>query len=289
MASEEFFKSLLDNLSDGVYFVDRERRILYWNRGAEELTGFAAAEVVGRRCADGVLMHVDGEGCALCDDGTCPAAAVMRSGEPVERRVFLHHHDGHRVPVMTRIAPLRGPNGDITGAVEVFSDDSVALAAADQIAQLRQAALLDPLTGIGNRRYGEVELASRLGTLARYGWALGLLMVDVDRFKDVNDRHGHEAGDGVLRMVAQTLSRNVRPFDAVCRWGGEVICCTARSSSAAFWKTRPSCGLRRRSALPLPSALPLRAEMTRHGRWWRAQTPSCTRPRRPAATASAAT
>jgi diguanylate cyclase (GGDEF)-like protein/PAS domain S-box-containing protein len=221
VATEEFYKSLLDNLSDGVYFVDLERRILYWNRGAEHITGFAATDVIGQRCADGLLMHVDGEGCLLCHDETCPAAESMRSRTPLERRVFLHHRDGHRIPVLARITPLRGDNGEIVGAVEVFSDDSVAVAAADQIVQLRQAAMLDPLTGIGNRRHGEVELANRLGTLERYGWTLGVLMVDVDGFKRVNDEHGHEAGDAVLHMVAQTLSRNVRAFDAVCRWGGE--------------------------------------------------------------------
>lgn len=60
-------QSLLDQLYDGVYFVDRSRRITYWNKAAERLTGYEAQEVIGKRCADGVMVHVDGEGRQLCE------------------------------------------------------------------------------------------------------------------------------------------------------------------------------------------------------------------------------
>lgn len=54
---DDFYRELLDNLHDGVYFVDRDRRITFWNKGAERLSGFSAAEVVGRRCSDNILTH----------------------------------------------------------------------------------------------------------------------------------------------------------------------------------------------------------------------------------------
>ncbi len=218
---EEFYRFLLDNLSDGVYMVDRQRRIIDWNRGAERLTGYSAAEVVGRECAAGLLSHVDEAGHLLCPAETCPAEEVMREGRPLQRRVFLHHRDGHRVPVNTRIAPLRGAAGQVTGALEVFSDDSAALAAAEQIRRLEEASLLDPLTGVGNRRFGGLELANQLARLQRYGWPFGVIFLDVDGFKTINDIHGHETGDAVLSMVARTISGAVRSFDVVCRWGGE--------------------------------------------------------------------
>ena len=65
-AAEPFHKKLLDNLYDGVYFVDVDRTITYWNKGAERLTGFAAREAISRHCFDNFLMHVDKAGCALC-------------------------------------------------------------------------------------------------------------------------------------------------------------------------------------------------------------------------------
>ncbi len=220
-AGEEFYRSLLDNLSDGVYLVDRQRRIVYWNRGAERLTGYSAAEVVGRECSAGVLCHVDEQGHLLCPAATCPAEEVMRQGKMLERRVFLHHRNGHRVPVFTRIAPLRNGAGEVSGALEIFSDDSAALAAAERIKRLEEASLLDPLTGVGNRRFAGLELANQLGRLQRYGWSFGVIFLDVDDFKAINDTHGHATGDAVLSMVARTIAGAVRSFDAVCRWGGE--------------------------------------------------------------------
>lgn len=218
---EEFYRSLLDNLSDGVYLVNRQRRITYWNRGAERLTGYSAAEVVGRECSAGVLCHVDEDGHLLCPAESCPAEEVMRQGKTLERRVFLQHRDGHRLPVFTRIAPLRNSAGEVSGALEIFSDDSAAVAAAEQIRRLEEASLLDPLTGVGNRRFAGLELANQLARLQRYGWPFGVIFMDIDHFKAINDTHGHTTGDAVLSMVARTMSAAVRSFDAVCRWGGE--------------------------------------------------------------------
>ena len=96
---KDFYKELVDNLYDGVYFVDRDRRITYWNEGAERITGYSAPQVIGRRCRDTLLNHVTANGVLLCQDHY-PLAAVMENGKPREAEVYLHHADGHRVPVM---------------------------------------------------------------------------------------------------------------------------------------------------------------------------------------------
>ncbi len=64
-------------------------------------------------------------------------------------------------------------------------------------------------------------LSSRLDELRRYGWPFGLLFIDIDNFKDVNDSHGHEVGDKALRVVAMTLLKSLRPFDFLGRWAGD--------------------------------------------------------------------
>lgn len=216
----EFYKSLLDSLYDGVYFLDRERRIVYWNSGAERITGYSAGEVVGRRCSDNILMHADRSGKTLCN-GFCPAARAMDEGGPNEAEVFLHHRDGHRVPVVVRISPIRDENGTVIGAVEVFSDNSEKLASQSLIEDLQEKAFQDTLTGLPNRRFLEKFICTRLDEMSRYGWPFGLVFLDIDRFKLINDSYGHDMGDEVLRMVARTLTHCSRSFDTVGRWGGE--------------------------------------------------------------------
>ncbi|MCX6638152.1 MAG: diguanylate cyclase [Acidobacteria bacterium] len=220
MNDDGFYRKLLDNLFDGVYLVDREGRITYWNRGAEELAGFPASQVVGTHCWDNKMMHVDAAGTQLCAGG-CPLAATMEDGCPREAEVFMRHQLGHRVPVSLRVSPVRNGGGQITGAVEVFRDNSAKNAAEDKIVQLEGLALLDPLTGVGNRRNVEIRLQASLAAFQRYGWAFGVLFLDVDRLKKVNDTAGYEAGDQVLRMVARTMAASLRPMDSFGRWGGE--------------------------------------------------------------------
>lgn len=217
---EEFYRDLVDSMSDGVYFVDCRRNITYWSGGAERLTGYRATEVVGRGCRDGLLNHVDVQGTALCGTA-CPLAATIRDGRRRDAHVYMHHADGHRQPVWVRSSALYGPDGDIVGAVEVFSDDSAIADARAQVDELQQLALTDTLTAVGNRRYLEMQIEARLNEWRRHELPFGVLMVDIDLFKNVNDTYGHDAGDQVLAMVARTLSFGARGTDVVARFGGE--------------------------------------------------------------------
>lgn len=216
----DFYKSILDNLFDGVYFVDRARRITYWNRGAERISGYASDEVMGRSCADNILMHISPNGDELCLT-CCPLAETLSDGRQREAEVYLHHKNGHRLPVSVRISPLRDETDRIVGAVEVFSDATSHARLLNELNELKNQTLADVLTGLGNRRCAGLEFKRRLGELQRYGVPFGLLFVDVDNFKAVNDSYGHDTGDRVLAMVAKTLKSALRGMDTVCRWGGE--------------------------------------------------------------------
>lgn len=214
------YKDIIDNLYDGVYFVDLDRVISYWNKGAERITGYRAEDVRGHSCRDGILNHVTADGTSLCA-GACPLAATMRDGEPREADVFLHHADGHRLPVLVRCAPLRDEHGTIIGAVETFSSELGVRAARKELSQLRRSVRTDTLTGIGNRAFLEGRLRALVAEYdARPGEA-AVVLVDIDGFKTINDAHGHDVGDRVLRMVATTLRRNLRASDGVGRWGGD--------------------------------------------------------------------
>lgn len=216
---EPLLHEILETVADGVYFVDRDRRILSWNRSAERITGFSRDEVVFTSCFDNKLRHVDDVGCELCT-GHCPLAGSMQDGEARTGQVFLHHKLGHRVPVEIKVIPVRDAEGVIVGAVEIFREIP-SLKGVSEIEDLRRMAFLDPLTELGNRRYAEISLGIKLYELDRYGWPLGVLFIDVDQFKEINDRHGHATGDEVLRMVARTLRHAARASDFLGRWGGE--------------------------------------------------------------------
>jgi diguanylate cyclase (GGDEF)-like protein/PAS domain S-box-containing protein len=220
----DFCQELLDNLYDGVYYVDPDRRITFWNKAAEVITGYSRQEVLGRHCSDNLLKHVDEQGVSLCLTA-CPLAHAVQDGQPRAATVYLHHKNGHRLPVAVRVTPRRNESGDIRGAVEVFSDNSEKVAALQRLHELEALAYLDPLTGIANRRYLEFFLAARFNELRRFGWPFGLAFADIDHFKQVNNDHGHQAGDLVLKMVANTLAQNCRSFDLVGRWGGEEFLC----------------------------------------------------------------
>ena len=218
--NETMRSAVLENLSDGVYFVDRQRRILYWNRGAELITGFAKEEVLGRRCKDNILNHCDDAGRNMCGKN-CPLLATMRDRGQREAHLFLHHKDGHRKPVCVRAAPLTDEDGRVIGAVETFHDDSALVNTLDRASELERRSTSDPLTGTGNRRLGEAMLAGWLEQYRRSGQPFGVLFADIDRFKAINDQFGHIIGDDALRVVARTLVDVSRAADHVIRWGGE--------------------------------------------------------------------
>lgn len=199
--------------------MDLRRRILAWNPAAERITGYSGGEVEGSFCWNDILLHVDEGGHSLCRRG-CPLHRTMSDGREREARVYLHHKEGHRVPVLVRVFPLRDDAGRITGAVELFRPADDAAGMESRIRELEALSLLDELTRLPNRRFLENLISERLNMLYRYGSQFHLLFMDMDRFKEINDRFGHEAGDRLLQSIAGTFRYNLRRSDQVGRWGG---------------------------------------------------------------------
>ena len=218
--STGLYKELLDRMSDGVYFVDQDRQILYWNEGAARLTGYSATEVIGLRCPDNTLCHVDGAGHRLCLDG-CPLLACLGDGLPRDVDVFLRHKQGRRVPVNVRVQPIREADGRIVGAVQIFSDNTAQLELRRKAEAMERLAFVDTLTQQPNRRFLEMSIRTAFVEYQAHGDPFGVLVFDVNQFKAINYRFGHASGDRALVEVAKTLVGALRKADIVGRWSGD--------------------------------------------------------------------
>jgi len=217
---KDLFEKVLDGVSSGVYFVDCDRRIIYWNKGAERITGYKKDKVMGKFCFDNLLEHIDENGKYLCHDG-CPLVATINDGQEHQAHVFLRHADGYRVPVIINASPMRDKEGKIIGVVETFSDNSLLQSAQKNVAYLSDALLHDELTQTGNRKLAELTIKKYIENMKLSGRNYGILFIDIDYFKQINDQFGHDKGDEILKLVASTLKKGSRENDLVARWGGE--------------------------------------------------------------------
>ena len=121
---------ILDSLADGAYITDTERRILFWNTGAQRIVGWETADVVGKSCQDKILIHVDKDGHELCGQEYCPLHRAIVTDRPSETPllVFAQHKDGRRIPVEVTVSPLRDEGGRVIGGIEIFRDLSALMA-----------------------------------------------------------------------------------------------------------------------------------------------------------------
>ena len=210
----------MTNLYEGVYIVDKTRKIVFWNSGSEQITGYKAEEVVNKHCYQNILKHVDKQGKKLCLEG-CPLQDTLISGNINENEVFLEHKFGYRVPVTVKTFPLRNDDGEIVAAVEVFTDTKFKENQYLENKKLKLMMQTDELTKVYNRKYLEFTLNQLYQEVKEFDSIFGLLFIDIDHFKKVNDDYGHNIGDGVLKVIANTIKSNLRPGDIIGRWGGE--------------------------------------------------------------------
>lgn len=216
----EFHKQVLDHLAEGVYFVDTERKILYWNHAAELLTGYTAEEVIGSFCFNQILNHVNADFEPLCTDH-CPLTNAIKTREMIVERAFLHHKQGHRVPVNIKVNPVIAKDGTVIGAVEIFSDATQYLELENLNRKLEKTIRIDPLTKVPNRRAFLEVIQQEFQRYRRYATPFAVVFTDIDFFKEVNDRFGHKVGDLTLQWFARKLSSGLRKVDTISRFGGE--------------------------------------------------------------------
>jgi diguanylate cyclase (GGDEF)-like protein/PAS domain S-box-containing protein len=210
-------KQIFDSLPEGIFIVNKERRIIYWNLGAREITGYSREETIGRYCHSGVFEHTDGAGCRLCE-GDCPMLKVMETDQVQHNRVLFRHKDHRRIAVFLDSMSLKNESGEIIGAVGAFRDASEAAALDDAYDKLYALSEKDLLTGTVNRRQLDKLISDQLGLLNRSGISFSLVLLNIDHFRLIKHSLGLEEADETAIRFAQLLRRQCRRSDIIGRF-----------------------------------------------------------------------
>ena len=190
---------------------DGRFRIVYTNEAFTRIFGYTAEEALGQ--SPRMLQGPD-----TCEQAVREISAAVHAGQNARRRLLNYTKAGERVWVEVNIVPLPNQDGKAAHFAAIERDVSADVAREGALSDL---ALKDPLTLVGNRRYFQQALDRELARARQSGDPLALAMLDLDRFKSVNDVWGHDAGDRVLTTFAQILQRHLRGCDHVARIGGE--------------------------------------------------------------------
>jgi len=224
---KEFAENLLEHAVAPIFVIDAEHRVLIWNRACEQLTGLPAAEVKGtdrhwrafydqpRFCLADFIVDGDMEGMAAVYEQPVRSALVDEGIQAEGWRVMAN---GQRRFLSFNAAPLRDKRGEIVAAIQTLKDLTERK---ETEKRLEQLAHFDLVTQLPNRALFFDRLELSVAAALRYEHTLGLLYLDLDGFKQVNDSAGHDAGDRVLAEVARRLEKCVRRSDTVARVGGD--------------------------------------------------------------------
>ena len=209
-----FQASVLEAVGQSVIATDLEGKVLYWNRAAEEIYGWSSEEALGRSLRD---LTVSEESLEKAEE----VESVLRAGRAWSGETLLRRKDGSYVPVLGTATPLFDGRGNLVGKIGVSTDISERKALEDE---LERRASHDPLTGLPNRPAFVDRLEQALRRTRRRKNSrnkVGVLFMDLDGFKTINDSLGHEAGDRFLVTVAERLKNRLRPEDVLARFGGD--------------------------------------------------------------------
>lgn len=202
---------VFESTREGIMITDASRKIIKVNRALIELFGYEEEDLLGQRPN---IFH----------SGKHENGFYRQLTESLKIHGFWRgelwnrKRNGEIVPILTSINPVSDSDGKIIYYISIYTDISQLK---DSEARLEHMALHDPLTSLPNRAMLGRKLALALDYAKQHHERVGLLMLDLDHFKNVNDSFGHHFGDELLHQVAKRLSQQLRPNDLVCRLGGD--------------------------------------------------------------------
>lgn len=216
----EILRAILEGIHSGVYFVGPDERIQLWNDGAERITGYLRQDVLGHPCKDFFPPQHEEEKAGLCEIRGA-LAGVLRDGKSTWSDVSIRHRAGHRVKLRVWAVPVHGSEGGVVGAAGSFDEDRQASYTDRRHRKLEAHGCLDQLSGVLSSSYARTVLRERLITFAEHGLPFSVACVRIDRLAELRELYGPAAIKAILHVVAQTITKSLRPTDSLGRLDDE--------------------------------------------------------------------
>ncbi|VVS90460.1 diguanylate cyclase domain-containing protein [Desulfoluna spongiiphila] len=211
-SSEEKYRTIVENMKEGYCEVSRDGCITFVNAAMCEICGYEADEILGMYRGQFVVEEKR-------DEVMSRFAAVLEGNDEVTEFDYpILRKDGRKRHIGVSVSLIRNGAGDREGYRTIVRDVEARKRYEEELIYM---AYHDPLTGLKNRKGFYERLETDILRAKRYGGQVALLYIDIDRFKEVNDTLGHEAGDEVLRQITRRLVDNLRQSDCVARVGGD--------------------------------------------------------------------
>ena len=208
----DFFRNVLESLQTAVYMVDRDQKVIFWNDGAERITGYLRQDVVGRSCREEVLA-LDESANSFVSDANGAIRSALRDGKPAVANISIRHKEGHRVLVRLRAVPIRNSHGTVIGAAESF-EESLSVSEWDRRhAKLAEYGCLDENTDLPTQEFTMARLRQALATFETFRIPVSVLSIQLDQTDDFRAKFGPAAVMAILRAVERSLENSLRPTD----------------------------------------------------------------------------
>ncbi len=211
LSRQNLLSSAVGAVGEGVVITGPDGRVIFANDGFASITGYTADEMMGQNCR---ILQGEGSDPATVEE----IRTALREERPFHGQILNYRKDKTPFWNLLSISPLRNSSGRI---VEFVGNQRDITSLIELTQRLEFDSRHDRLTGLPNRRGLDLEFDRLLARSARYGWSFAVAMLDLDGFKPVNDRYGHEAGDRLLRLTGERILGVLRKTDFLARLGGD--------------------------------------------------------------------
>ncbi len=213
-AANQRIGSIIENASDAIVKIDGHQMIRLFNPGAERMFGYRSDEILGQPLS--ILLPQEARAFHARKVDMFSQGSALSPPDYGHSEIQGLRKDGTLFPAEATVSRM-----EVDGELyfTAFVRDVSERKAAEE--RIRLLAMTDSLTGLANRHHFEQELKEAMAHADRFGYKVGLLLLDLDNFKPVNDTYGHQAGDKLLKQVAAVLRENLREIDVVGRLGGD--------------------------------------------------------------------